>query len=107
MNCFVHDRTPAVGGVAIAGIACGLVTVGDLSLGLLFALGGLAVGVGLSVGGVAIGSVAIGGAAIGFAYAMGGAAFGPAVIDGRRCDPAMAELVRQWFGPGSLPPPCR
>jgi hypothetical protein len=97
----------AVGGVAIAGVACGLVTVGGLSLGLLFALGGLAVGVGLSVGGVAIGSVAIGGAAIGFAYAMGGAAFGPAVIDGRRCDPAMAELVRQWFGPGSLPPPCR
>jgi hypothetical protein len=97
----------AVGGVAIAGLACGLVTVGGASLGLLFALGGAAIGVGLSIGGLAIGSVAIGGAAIGFAYAMGGAAFGPAVIDGRRCDPAMLELARQWLGPGSLPRSCR
>jgi hypothetical protein len=97
----------AVGGVAIAGVAFGLVTLGGLSLGLLFALGGLAIGAGLSIGGAAIGSVAIGGFAIGFAYALGGAAFGPAVIDGRRCDPAMVELVRQWFGPGSLPPTCK
>jgi hypothetical protein len=97
----------AVGSIAIAGLAFGLVTVGGVSLGLLAAFGGLAVGAGLSIGGVAIGSVAIGGAAIGFAYALGGAAFAPAVIDGRRCDPAMVELVRQWLGSGFLPPTCR
>jgi hypothetical protein len=96
----------AVGGVAIAGLACGLVTVGGVSLGLLFALGGAAVGVGLSIGGLAIGSVAVGGAAIGFAYAIGGAAFGPAIIDGQRCDPAALEFVRNWLGTGILPPSC-
>jgi hypothetical protein len=40
----------AVGGMAIAGLACGLVTIGGASFGLLFALGGAAVGLGLSVG---------------------------------------------------------
>jgi hypothetical protein len=97
----------AVGAVAIAGLACGLVTVGGLSLGLLFALGGAAMGLGLSVGGLAVGSIALGGVAIGFTYAIGGAAFAPAIIDGRRCDPAVLEFVRQWIGSGALPPPCR
>lgn len=97
----------AVGGVAVAGLACGLVTVGGAAVGLLFALGGGAVGLGLSIGGFAIGSVALGGAAIGFAYAVGGAAFGPAIIDGQRCDPAAVEFVRQWVGSGVLPPHCR
>jgi len=97
----------AVGGVAIAGLACGLVTVGGASFGLLFALGGAAVGLGMSVGGLAVGSIALGGAAIGFVYAIGGAAFGPAIIDGRRCDPAVADFVRQWLGSRLLPPNCR
>jgi hypothetical protein len=97
----------AVGGVAIAGLACGLVTIGGASFGLLFALGGAAVGLGISVGGLAVGSIALGGAAIGFVYALGGAAFGPAVIDGRRCDPAAVDFVRQWLGSGVLPPNCR
>jgi hypothetical protein len=97
----------AVGGVAIAGLACGLVTVGGVSFGLLFALGGLALGLGMSVGGLAIGSIALGGAAIGFVYAIGGAAFGPAIVDGRRCDPAVVDFVRQWLGSGVLPPHCR
>jgi hypothetical protein len=97
----------AVGGVAIAGLACGLVTVGGASFGLLFALGGAAVGLGLSVGGLAIGSVALGGAALGFVHAIGGAAFGPSIIDGRRCDQATLGLVRQWLGSGVLPPNCR
>src|SRR5437773_2023722 len=60
----------AVGGLAVGGVACGLLTVGGASIGLLFALGGAALGVGLSIGGLAVGSVAIGGAAIGFVYAM-------------------------------------
>lgn len=97
----------AIGGVAIAGLACGVVTIGGASVGLLFALGGLAVGLGLSVGGLAIGSIAVGGAAIGFVYAIGGGAFAPAVIDGQRCDPAALEFVRRWIGSGSLPPTCR
>jgi hypothetical protein len=97
----------AVGGVAIAGLACGLISIGGLSLGLLFALGGAAIGVGLSIGGLAIGSIAFGGAAIGFVYAVGGAAFAPAIIDGRRCDPAALEFVRQWLRSEYLPPSCR
>ena len=97
----------AVGVVAVAGVACGLITVGGLSLGVLFALGGAAIGLGLSIGGLAIGSVAIGGAAIGFLYAVGGGAYAPAIIDGRRCDPAAAEFVRQWIGSAVLPPNCR
>lgn len=97
----------AVGGVAIGGLACGLITFAGASFGLLFALGGLAVGLGLSVGGLAVGSVAIGGAAIGLVYAVGGGAFAPAIIDGRRCDPAAVEFVRQWLGSSILPPHCR
>lgn len=97
----------AVGGIAIAGLACGLVTVGGASFGLLFALGGAAIGLGLSVGGLAVGSIAIGGAAIGFVYAIGGGALAPAIIDGRRCDPAAVEFVRQWMGSVVLPPHCR
>ncbi len=97
----------AVGGVAIAGLACGLVTIGGASIGLLFALGGAAVGVGLSIGGLAIGSVAVGGAAVGFVHAIGGGAFGPSIIDGRRCDPSAVEFVRRWIGSGLLPPNCR
>jgi len=97
----------AVGGIAIAGLACGLVTVGGASFGLLFALGGAAVGLGLSIGGLAVGAVAVGGAAIGFVYAIGGGAFGPAIIDGRQCDAAAREFASQWFGTGRLPPSCR
>ena len=97
----------AVGGIAIGGLAFGLVTVGGLSVGLVFALGGAAVGLGLSAGGLAVGSVAVGGAAIGFVYAIGGGAFGPAIIDGRRCDPAAVDFVRQWLGTWALPPNCR
>jgi hypothetical protein len=97
----------AVGGVAIAGLACGVVTLGGLSVGLLCAFGGAALGLGLSVGGLAVGSIAVGGAAIGFVYAIGGAAFAPAIIDGRRCDPAAVEFVRQWLGSRILPPGCQ
>lgn len=97
----------AVGGIAIAGLACGLVSIGGLSVGLFCALGGAALGVGVSAGGFAVGSVAVGGAAIGFVHAFGGAAFGPSVIDGRHCDPATANFVRQWLGSRILPPHCR
>lgn len=97
----------AVGGLALGGLALGFVSVGGLSLGLLFALGGLAAGFGLSLGGLAIGAVAAGGAAVGYHYAIGGAAFGPAVIDGRHCDRAAFEFLRQWLGFMSVPPSCK
>jgi hypothetical protein len=97
----------AVGGLAVGGLACGLLAVGGAAIGILFALGGAALGLGLSVGGLAVGSVAFGGAAVGFAYAIGGGAFGPAVIDGRRCDEAAREFVLRWLGASALPPSCR
>jgi hypothetical protein len=97
----------AVGGIAIGGLACGLVTVGGASLGLLLALGGAAVGIGVSVGGLAVGAIAVGGAAVGFVYAIGGGAVGPAIIDGRRCDPAALEFVRRWLGSAGFIPSCR
>jgi hypothetical protein len=96
----------AIGGLAIGGAVLGLFTLGGVSLGLIFAAGGVALGVGLSVGGLAVGSVAVGGLAVGFLYALGGAAFGPAIIDGRRCDDAAREFLSRWL-PGALPPSCR
>ena len=97
----------AVGVLAIGGLACGLFTVGGASFGLLFALGGGAIGLGLSLGGFAAGSVAIGGAAVGLSYALGGAAFGPSTIDGRHCDPAAVEFFRQWVSSILVPLRCR
>ena len=97
----------AIGGLAVGGVALGLLAVGGASLGLAFALGGAALGLGLSVGGFAVGSIAFGGAAIGFVYAIGGGAFGPAVIDGRQCDEAAREFVRRWVGAAALPPSCQ
>ena len=95
----------AVGALAIGGVACGLLTLGGVSIGLLAAVGGAALGLGVSVGGLAVGSIAIGGAAVGFVYAVGGGALGPAVIDGRHCDAAARDFVRQWLD--VLPPSCR
>ena len=86
----------------VGGLACGLITFGGASIGLLLAVGGLALGTGLSVGGFAVGSLAVGGAAVGFFYAVGGAAFAPASIDGRHCDQAVVDFARRWLG-GSFP----
>jgi hypothetical protein len=97
----------AFGGIAIGGLSCGLFAIGGASLGILFALGGVAVGFGISAGGFAIGSVAVGGAAVGFVYAIGGGAIGPAIIDGRRCDPAALEFIRHWLGFIGAPTNCR
>ena len=96
----------AVGGLALGGLTLGLVAVGGLSLGVVCAVGGAALGLGLSVGGFAFGSIAVGGVAIGLKYAIGGAAFGPSVIDGRSCDEAARDLWARWLGTRSLPPPC-
>ena len=97
----------AIGGVAVGGLACGLIAVGGASLGIAFALGGAAVGLGVSIGGFAVGAVAFGGAAIGFVYAIGGGAIGPAVIDGQKCDEAARQFVLRWLSALGLPPSCR
>lgn len=97
----------AVGAVALGGVACGLVAFGGVSVGLLLALGGAALGTGVSIGGLAVGAVSFGGAAVGYVYAFGGGAVAPAVIDGRRCDPAAWEFIRQWLGLINRPPHCR
>ena len=96
----------AVGGLAIGGVALGVVTFAGLSVGLLGALGGVALGLGVSAGGVALGTIAMGGVAIGLKYAIGGFAIGPSVIDGRQCDDAARELWMRWLGERSLPRPC-
>ena len=53
----------------------------------------------------AVGSIAIGGAALGFVYAIGGAAIGPAVIDGLHCDEAARDFAYRWLN--MRPPSCR
>jgi len=80
----VHIATGTlVNGRYRRGIAIGWLAVGDVALGILFALGGVAIG-GFSLGGGALGLLSIGGLALGLcavgglslgAVALGGAAF--------------------------------
>lgn len=101
----------------------GWIAIGNVAVGIVFAMGGVAVG-GVALGGLAIGPLAVGGMAVGMA-ALGGAAFGaafaagglavslmyaiggmgvaPHVLAGNRIDPEMLRLIEQIFGPGSLP----
>jgi hypothetical protein len=66
-----------------------------VALGLVLALGGLAVG-SLAVGGGAIGGIAVGGGACGY-YALGGGAAGTYVISENRRDP-QAEALFERIG---------
>jgi hypothetical protein len=95
----------AIGGLAIGGVALGLISVGGVSLGLLLAIGGVALGAGCSIGGVAVGAVAIGGFAVGYIFSMGGLAFGPAGIDAVHCAPAARDIAAQWLN--GIPRICR
>lgn len=63
----------ALGLFAIAPLALGVLALGALSFGLVFAVGGVAIG-SIVIGGVACGIIAVGGLSFGF-YAIGGAAF--------------------------------
>jgi hypothetical protein len=56
------------------GVAKGIIAIGDVAFGLVFAMGGIAVG-GISVGGGALGVIAVGGGAIG-GVTIGGLAVG-------------------------------
>jgi hypothetical protein len=73
-----------------------------LSVGLLSAIGGLAIG-GLALGGGAIGGVAVGGGAFGH-YACGGGAAGTHVVSAIRRDPEAVEFFREHAFPGLCPP---
>jgi len=81
----------SVGGIALGGFAAGMFTFGGCSLGLLVALGGLALGFGLAWGGGAIGSIALGGLAIG-GYAQGGLALGIHVVSEQNRDPTAVRF---------------
>ena len=56
------------------GVAKGIIAVGDVAFGVVFAMGGIAVG-GISAGGVSVGLLAVGGAAFG-GVTVGGLAVG-------------------------------
>ena len=65
---------PEPGSDRTRGIARGWIAVGDLAFGVVFALGGLAVG-GISLGGLSLGLLAIAGASFGV-WSFGGLAVG-------------------------------
>lgn len=76
----------ACGGIAAGGLAIGAIALGGCSVGILAAIGGLAIALGLANGGVALGAIASAGAAIGIVavggavigiWARGGGGFGP------------------------------
>jgi len=77
----------AIGGLAVGGSAIGVVSFGGAALGLM------AVGVLLALGGLAIGLVAVGGAAIGY-YALGGGVLGVHALGGNAQDPNMIEFFQ-------------
>lgn len=62
------------------GVARGWIAVGDIALGVLFSVGGVAVG-GIAIGGLAIGGMGLCGSGIAV-YALGGGAFGLYSIGG-------------------------
>ena len=62
------------------GIAKGWIAVGDIAFGVIFALGGLAIG-GFSVGGLSVGVLAIAGLSVGI-WSVGGLALGAFALGG-------------------------
>ena len=80
-----------IGGIAFGGCA----------LGLLLAMGGLAIG-GVAFGGGAVGFVAVGGGAAGY-YACGGGAVGEHVLTAMEQDPEAVRFFQQWVPDAMLP----
>jgi hypothetical protein len=74
----------AVGGMVDGryrrGIATGWIAIGDVAIGALFAIGGVAIG-GISLGGAALGLLAMGGASLGV-LALGGLEVGVVALGG-------------------------
>jgi hypothetical protein len=63
------------------GIARGWIAVGDISLGILFSMGGVACG-GISIGGVGLGLITISGVGLGLIFCVGGLALGGYAVGG-------------------------
>lgn len=62
------------------GVARGWIAIGDVAFGILFAIGGVAIGA-LGIGGVAVGGLAIAGASVGL-WSVGGLALGIVAFGG-------------------------
>jgi len=84
---------PPEGSPGVRGIAKGWIAVGDIAFGIVFALGGVAVGA-LSMGGVSLGVLAVGGVSIGILSA-GGLSIGIGVVGG-------LALLAFAFGGGAI-----
>ena len=77
----LHVSTARIeGGRFQRGLARGWIAIGDVSFGVLLAIGGAAVG-GIAIGGVAAGALALSGAAVGV-LALGGFALGYCAVGG-------------------------
>ena len=86
----------AIGLIAIGGVALGGLCFGGLAIGLLLAIGGMALGT-VALGGMAIGLVAIGGAALGY-YSLGAGAFGIHTLSVNNHDPEAIEFFKRFLG---------
>ncbi len=71
---------PPEGSSGTRGIARGWIAIGDIAFGVVFALGGLAVG-GISVGGLSVGVLAFAGLSVGV-WSVGGLALGVFALGG-------------------------
>ena len=81
---------------ALGGLAFGGIAIGGLGIGL-FALGGLALG-GVTLGGLSIGLfAALGGLAISGMYAIGGLALAPHYLGGNGIDPEFLRMLEKLF----------
>src|SRR5262249_58720920 len=63
------------------GIARGWIAIGDISLGILFSLGGVSCG-GISIGGVSLGLITFSGVGLGLIFCLGGLALGGYAVGG-------------------------
>jgi hypothetical protein len=81
------------------------VSFGGLSVGVLAAAGGLAIG-SIAIGGGALGGIAIGGGAVGY-YACGGGAAGEHAVSATRNDPEVRTALAQYGLDGFCPAPRR
>jgi len=82
----------ADGSRARRGVAKGWVAVGDISFGVVFSVGGLAVG-GLSLGGLSVGVLALAGLSVGI-WSIGGLAIGAFAVGG--------GAIAAWAANGGL-----
>jgi len=98
-------------------VAKGIIAIGNISIGILFALGGLAFG-GIAIGGVSVGLLVLGGMALGGLtlgglsiglfgamgglaisgiYAIGGLALAPHYLGGNGVDPNFLQTLEKLF----------